>query len=265
MTTTTDYVLARTPEEYERLRLQARMFEPETARLLERARIGPGTRCLDAGCGPGETMRLMAERGGDVTGVDVDATLGGQAVDRLAAAGHRCTFAAIDVTTQAPPGAPFDVVFARALLIHVDEPAAVLRRLWDWVAPGGTLIVQDYDLLTHAVVPELELVERFRRVAVGVFERSGRDVRVGLRLPALYADADIGAPDGLEAAVRVAPLTALAPMYEGVYRSVLPAALELGLTTPEEGEAWLAAFPAAASDRHAALWPPLIGTWKEKP
>src|SRR5919206_4181176 len=100
------YALARTPEEYERLRAQARLWEPVTARMLDQVGLAPGARCLDAGCGPGETMRLMAERvgpSGRIVGVDADAPLGAQAVRDLHAAGHaQCTFAAVDVTSGAP-------------------------------------------------------------------------------------------------------------------------------------------------------------------
>ena len=58
------YALGRTPEEYERLRLQARTWEAATGRLFDEVGLAPGASCLDAGCGPGETMRLMAERVG---------------------------------------------------------------------------------------------------------------------------------------------------------------------------------------------------------
>jgi ubiquinone/menaquinone biosynthesis C-methylase UbiE len=271
MTGTDDYVLGRTAEEHERLRDQARMWEPATARLLDRVRLGSGARCVDVGCGPGETMRLLAERvgpGGEVVGVDVDAALGAQALDALHAAGHRqCRFEPLDVQTDAAmPGAPFDLVFARLLLLHVDDPVAVLRRLWDWVAPGGHLVVQDCDLLASYVVPEFALVEEFRRVALDTFRAAGRDIRVGLRLPALHVDGGLGAPDGMDVGARLAPLPALAPMYEAVYRSLLPSALALGLTTQAESDRWFAAFAreCAGADRHAALWPLLIGTWKRK-
>ncbi len=267
-----DYVLGRSPEEYERLRGQARMWEPETARLLDRSGLGRGARCLDVGCGPGETMRLMAERvgpGGEVTGIDVDAPLGAQALAMLHGAGHLyCRFEAVDVENGAAvPGAPFDLVFARFLLLHVDDPVAVLGRLWDWVAPGGRLVLQDYDLLTGEVVPEIASVEEFRKVALGTFWHAGRDVRVGLHLPKLHVDAGVGAPDGMDAAARVGPLPALASLYEAVYRSLLPAALSLGLTTPAQSDRWFETFAreSAGAVGHAALWPLLIGTWKRKP
>ena len=47
------YALPRSAEEYERLRAQARMWEPDTVRLLDAVGLGPGARCLDVGCGPG--------------------------------------------------------------------------------------------------------------------------------------------------------------------------------------------------------------------
>jgi 2-polyprenyl-3-methyl-5-hydroxy-6-metoxy-1,4-benzoquinol methylase len=49
-----DCVLGRTSEEYRRLRWQARLWEPTTGRVLDQVGIGPGMRCLDVGCGPGE-------------------------------------------------------------------------------------------------------------------------------------------------------------------------------------------------------------------
>ena len=265
------YVLGRSPEEYERLKAQARMWEPETARLLDTVGLGPGNRCLDVGCGPGETMRLMAERvgaAGEVAGIDVDAALGAQALEMLHEAGHHsCRFEALDFETgPAVPGAPFDLVFARLLLLHVHDPTAVLLRLWRLVAPGGHLIVQDYDVPTGAVVPELEVVEEFMRVVRGAFSRAGCDLRIGLRLPNLHVRAGLGTPDGIDAGVRVGPLPELAPMFEAVYRSVLPRALEFGLTTEAESERWFEDFTRESStaDEHTALWSLLVGTWKRK-
>ena len=73
------YVLARTSEEYQRLRRQAQLWEQVTAQALDRVGIGAGMRCLDVGCGPGEVMRLMAGRvgaSGRVTGLDNDGRVG---------------------------------------------------------------------------------------------------------------------------------------------------------------------------------------------
>jgi SAM-dependent methyltransferase len=272
MTFTDDYVLGRSAEEYERLRGQARMWEPETTRLLDR--VGPPLDgyCLDVGCGPGETMRVMAERvgpGGRVTGIDVDAALGAQAIAALHAAGHRqCMFEVADIERddEEISGAPFDLVFARLLLIHVHEPAVVLRRLWDLVAPGGYLVLQEYDLRTAHVVPELETIEEFVSLTRETFRRSGRDIDLGLGLAALHVEAGVGAPDGVDAGVRLGPFAELAPMHEAVYRSLLPTALSLGVTTEADSERWLERFARDREhgDGHTALWSLLVGSWKRK-
>ena len=44
------YALGHTPQEYKRLRMQARVWEAATGRLLDQADLAPGTSCLDAGC-----------------------------------------------------------------------------------------------------------------------------------------------------------------------------------------------------------------------
>src|SRR6516164_9188604 len=112
------YALGHTPAEYERLQAQARMWDAATGRLLDQVGLGPGASCLDAGCGPGETMRAMAERvgpAGRVLGIDADPELGARTLAMLHGAGHHhCSFRAQDLTTGEPiPGAPFDLVYAR--------------------------------------------------------------------------------------------------------------------------------------------------------
>jgi len=73
------YVLSREVSEYERQRAQAAIWGPLTERVLDAAGLGPGMSALDAGCGPGEVMRLMGRRVGPtgrVTGIDIDAEVG---------------------------------------------------------------------------------------------------------------------------------------------------------------------------------------------
>jgi ubiquinone/menaquinone biosynthesis C-methylase UbiE len=266
----TGYVLPRDAVEYGRLRRHARLWEPQTPALLDMVGLSSGARCLDAGCGPGEAMRLMAERvgpRGHVAGIDVDAQAGRLAVASLHAIGHRqCAFTVHDVDDDAPiPGGPYDVVFARLLLLHVDDEVAVLRRLWDAVLPGGHLVVQEYDILSGEVAPALESVAEFKRVVHGTLKAGGSDLRLGLRLASLFVEAGIGAPDGIDAAARIGSLATLAQLYEDIYRAVLPAALEQGVTTADRRDAWLDAFARdSALAGHTALWPLMIGTWKVK-
>jgi ubiquinone/menaquinone biosynthesis C-methylase UbiE len=275
MTTTavrTDrYALSRTPQEYERLRTQARVWAGATGRVLDQVGVVPGASCLDAGCGPGETMRLMAQRVGPtgrVLGIDVDVALGATALGVLHAQGHgQCRFVPHDVSTDGPiPGAPFDVVYARLLLFHLPERVAVLARLWDAVAPGGHLIVQDYDLRSAGVLPATRSADDLMRAITGAFEAAGADVHTGARLAQLFVQAGIGSPDGTDVAGRIEPLATGRGILENTFRGVLPAALSHGITTESEAAALLAALDRDATEYpdRPLLWPLLIGAWKRK-
>ena len=216
-------------------------------------------------------MRLMAQRvgpAGEVIGIDVDPAVGERAIEMLHAAGHRqCTFAVVDLATDdAIPGAPFDLVFARLVLMHVAEPVSVVRRLWAAVARGGHLIIQDYDARTIAVAPPLEAVVEFRRVFIETITAAGRRADIGHQLPLLLARAGIGAPDGTDVAGRLEPLSNLGPQFADAYRAILPAADSLRITTGERGRRDLNVLAGAVARHpdHVALSPLLIGVWKQK-
>jgi 2-polyprenyl-3-methyl-5-hydroxy-6-metoxy-1,4-benzoquinol methylase len=265
------YALGHTPEEYERLRAQARMWEAAAGRLFDRVRPARGAFCLDAGCGPGETMRTMAERvgpTGQVLGIDRDASLGALAVEMLHGEGHRqCSFREHDLSeATAVPGGPFDLIYARLLLFHLPQRVETLSRLWDAVAPGGHLIVQDYDFRSIGSLPDLASIGELTRVFTAAFTTVGADVHVGIRLPELFRQAGIGAPDGTDVAGYLDPLPNGSAMVAQVFRSVLPVALAHGITTEDDAAAALAATEQDAA-RHPdgqLMWPLLIGAWKRK-
>jgi SAM-dependent methyltransferase len=110
-------------------------------RLLRRIRwscppwIGAG-RYLDVGCGSGGALGVARALGWRVTGIEMD--------DAAAALARRFTdeLHVGDVLTA--PFAPgrFDVVTAFHVLEHVSDPVAAARRMLDWLAPGGLLIVE---------------------------------------------------------------------------------------------------------------------------
>jgi trans-aconitate methyltransferase len=265
------YALGYTPQEYERLRAQARMWEVATGRVLDQVGLLEGASCLDAGCGPGETMGLLAQRVGPegrVLGVDVDPAIGAMAVEMLNGRGYgHCAFCAHDLTADVPvPGAPFDLVYARLLLFHLPQRVAVLARLWDAVAPGGHLVVQDYDLRAVSVLPELASVDEAGRVIIGAFGAAGADVQTGARLAQLFAQAGAGTPDGTDVTGRIEPFGTGRLMLESVFRSLLPVALAQGVTTENAAAAAQAALirDAALFADRPMLWPLMIGAWKRK-
>ena len=216
-------------------------------------------------------MRLLAERvgaEGRVIGMDADTSIGILAVEMLHRGGHRqCAFTTHDLTVDEPvPGAPFDLVYARLLLFHLPRRVEVLRRLWDAVAPGGHLLVQDYDLRSISTLPQLDWAGELLRVWTGAFGAVGADISAGTRLPQLFAQAGVGIPDGTDVAGRIEPLATGRLIMEGAFQSVLPTALAHGVTTEQRAAAALASIDrdAARFPDRPVLWPLLIGAWKRK-
>jgi hypothetical protein len=119
------------------------------------------------------------------------------------------------------------------------------------------------------VLPSLPSVEEATRVMIGAFDAVGCDVSLGARLPAAFAEAGVGAPDGTDVAGRVERLATGSRMLRAVFGSVLPAAVAHGVTTAAAAAETTAALDADAAAAGSAdlplLWPLMIGAWKRKP
>jgi SAM-dependent methyltransferase len=93
-------------------------------------------RYLDVGCGSGGALGVAQALGWQVTGVEVDAAAAEKA-KRFASEIH-----VGDVLSAPFADGRFDVATAFHVLEHVPDPVAVLRRMLQWLAPGGLLIVE---------------------------------------------------------------------------------------------------------------------------
>jgi ubiquinone/menaquinone biosynthesis C-methylase UbiE len=267
-----EYVLGRSEEEARRLHDQARMLEEPTCFLLEAVGLSSGQVCLDAGCGAGHVMRLMGERVGKtgrVVGLDADGGLGRRTSEQLNATGiSRFEFVEGDVRqTGAFAPQSFDLTFTRLMLIHLDEPIAALQRMWEWTRPGGAIGAIDFDLQAAGAYPPSAAVTECLRIARSTFDKAGRDVRIGMKLPHTFEQAGIGAPDGVRATpLFFQPLREIGGYMKATYRSVLPIALKLGLTSEGEAAEFFASMDRAIREEPTyVLGPLVVAAWKKKP
>jgi ubiquinone/menaquinone biosynthesis C-methylase UbiE len=263
-----NYVMGRTSDEYERLRRQSKMLEPITLSVLDRIGLSAGMSCLDLGCGPGEVMRSMAERVGpigQVVGIDVDEKLGTEMLSILDGRGYEaCSFVTgkVESLEQIEKGY-FDLVFARLLLLHLEDPLLALQKMYSRVKPGGRIVVQDFYFPTMDSYPTIEALVEFGTVFFGVYDKEGRETRMGLKLPAFFIEAGIGTPDGTDVAGFLH--TAGINMIAAVYRSVLPLALKHGITTPERSDWFFEEIRKLEGTNQYVLSPSLVSAWKQKP
>ncbi|SDZ51659.1 Methyltransferase domain-containing protein [Asanoa ishikariensis] len=116
---------------------------PNGVLVTEVTDLPPG-RALDVGCGEGADARWLAQRGWQVTAIDISRT----ALDRAATTdpdlADRVTWTALDLTQTPPPG-EFDLVTAQYFPLLKQAGDAGPRGLVAAVAPGGTLLVASHD------------------------------------------------------------------------------------------------------------------------
>ncbi|MFD0475391.1 class I SAM-dependent methyltransferase [Nonomuraea thailandensis] len=153
----------------------------ETARdattidLIERLEPRRDWHCLELGAGAGSIARWLATRCplGQVTATDLDTRfLSGDLPPHLHVVRH-------DVTRDTFPDGTFDLIHARALLVHLPDRDQVLKRAAQWLRPGGWLIVEDPDVFPVESSPNA----LFKQVALGGAQLLAATIGTDLRWP----------------------------------------------------------------------------------
>ncbi|GMG88466.1 bifunctional 2-polyprenyl-6-hydroxyphenol methylase/3-demethylubiquinol 3-O-methyltransferase UbiG [Biformimicrobium ophioploci] len=105
------------------------------------ARAGvAGKKLLDVGCGGGILAESMAQRGAEVTGIDMGEAPLSVAKLHALESGAKVDYRQItaeELAEQEPES--FDVVTCLEMLEHVPDPASVIRACAALVKPGGNL------------------------------------------------------------------------------------------------------------------------------
>ncbi|MCW2752207.1 MAG: class SAM-dependent methyltransferase, partial [Aeromicrobium sp.] len=131
--------------------------QPNAQLVAEVADLSPGF-ALDVGSGEGADAVWLAQRGWDVTGVDISPVALERAREHAAEAGVSVTFEVRDLLSTPPSPASYDLVSAQFFQLADPERSVFMRRLGDVVRPGGQLLVVGH-LLTASMTPTH--VERF--------------------------------------------------------------------------------------------------------
>jgi 2-polyprenyl-6-hydroxyphenyl methylase/3-demethylubiquinone-9 3-methyltransferase len=99
-----------------------------------------GKRVIDVGCGGGILSESMAEKGADVTGIDLgDKALKVAKLHQLES-GSKVDYRLVSVEHLAKEQpASFDVVTCMEMLEHVPDPEAIVRACAQLVKPGGSV------------------------------------------------------------------------------------------------------------------------------
>lgn len=98
---------------------------------------------LDVGCGSGRYLRAMAARGlqrSDIHGLELDQGV----VDALKHEGFNVECARVEDASM--PTESIDLATMFHVIEHVDAPDRVVRRIAEWLTPGGMLAIETPNL-----------------------------------------------------------------------------------------------------------------------
>ena len=191
------YLLAGQASELERLRLQSLVWEPSGQQVLSKLGGGAGGRALDVGCGALGWLRLLSDwvgSSGEVVGTDIDESLLNAARSFL----QETEIANVELVrddlfaSKLEPRS-FDLVHARYMIAPLGrgrEQVAAHRRL---VKPGGSLILEEWDVASWHFNPPAPTAERLIRLIAEIFAGLGGEA--GRGLPDLLRETGIEEPE----------------------------------------------------------------------
>lgn len=102
-----------------------------------------GKRVLEAGCGMGRFIDVLAEAGAEVWGADLSAAV--EAGSKNTAERTNCQVVQADLF-ELPFGEDFDLVYSFGVIHHTPDPEAALKAIARHLKPGGKLIVWVYSM-----------------------------------------------------------------------------------------------------------------------
>ncbi len=262
-----DYVLATGNAAANRLRILHNIYGPGARQLLLRAGIQRGMSVVDLGCGVGMTTQLLAELvgpTGEVTGVDYSAAQVEQARALLPKKLFNVRFVQASATDTGLPKEAFDLVYARFLLIHLQDPEAALREMQALLKPQGIIAVEDGDLTSAGSEPPSKL-EEFSNLFGALGPKWGVDYTLGRRLfhlvlNARFSQVEITFNQPVFAHGENKRLMELSVAEAG------PSFVAAGLLSREQLNKTLAEMRHLAEDRTVlAIMPRMSQVWARKP
>lgn len=146
------------------------------------ARIPPGGRILDVGCGSGRDLLAFVKRGFRAEGIDSSETLA-----RMAAS-YSGTSVKVGDFTQADLDGLYDGIWACASLLHVERDVlfSTLQNLKNALVPGGTIFASVREGSGEKVGNDGRIYTLY-----GLDELKNELSRVGLRVDSSWRTQDV--------------------------------------------------------------------------
>lgn len=142
-TTEAAYTLDNTwAKAHRRLTLIEEMCDVGTTARMASLGVRPGWRCLELGAGAGSIARWLSDRVGSdgrVTAVDLEPHF------LLEDPRDNMDVVRQDIVADGIPGDGYDLIHARALLMHLPNREELIRDLLARLRPGGAILLEEAD------------------------------------------------------------------------------------------------------------------------
>lgn len=176
-----------------RLEVLNRALAPTTQAFFRRAGLVPGFHGVDLGCGGGAATLSLAEivgPRGSVTGIDWDAENIAFARRQAETLGmSHVLYQQADVRDWEKNADSIDFAYGRFLMTHLDNPAALARKVRRMLKPGGRILLEDIDFAGHFCSPACRAFDQYVEWYTEAARRRGADPNIGPRLPQLVREA----------------------------------------------------------------------------
>jgi SAM-dependent methyltransferase len=202
---------------------------------------------------------------GHVLGVDSSAEALAVARDRVEQSGvEHVRFEEGDVATwQAPT--PFDAIVTRLLLLHLRDPAAVIRHHLENLRRGGLFVAIDFDTVASRTEPPVPIADGALQWVRRAFHAAGVSARIGARLGTILSEAGLSRVETFGVQGYLPPHDPAGPaLLAGVVRTLAPVIVQHGIATAEALDVATLEqrIGAAVRDANAVILPPtVVGAW----
>jgi phosphoethanolamine N-methyltransferase len=120
-----------------------------TEKFVKTLNLKKGDSVLDVGCGiGGSAFHIAREYGAKVHGIDLSTNMISMAVKYQAemeeSVRKNVSFEMSDITKHNFEPNSFDVIYSRDTILHIGEKDALFTKFFNWLKPGGKLMISDY-------------------------------------------------------------------------------------------------------------------------
>ena len=191
------YALASGAKDPERLTIQNETLKKDTEIHLKAAGLSAGQTVWDIGCGNGVMLPYLAKTVGElghVYAIDISEEHLELAKQLVSSEGlQNITFIHGDIRTQQNlPVGEADLVYMRALLIHVPDPEKVISVIKTLLKEGGVVASHESVISTSRTFSEQLAFCEYIDTLMKLAQTLGVDYDIGNRLQALYEQAGYG-------------------------------------------------------------------------